>query len=107
MGHTKNVSVSTDFKILQQTKKDKFVDARSDLISTIPRTQEKYDELDNLNENFKERLEELNKEESSTSVIKGKKKVSELSDNDTEEKINSNKKRIVQKQGERDNSDKE
>ncbi|PKK75966.1 hypothetical protein RhiirC2_771700 [Rhizophagus irregularis] len=61
------------FKIPQQTTKDKFVDARTDLISTIPRTQEEHDELDTLNNNFKERLEEMEKE-SSTSSIKGKKK---------------------------------
>ncbi|PKC02625.1 hypothetical protein RhiirA5_424985 [Rhizophagus irregularis] len=64
------------FKLPQQTKKDKFVDAKSDLISTIPRTQEEHEELDNLNKNFKERLEELDKDkESSMSIPKGKRKL--------------------------------
>ncbi|UZO23893.1 uncharacterized protein OCT59_016222 [Rhizophagus irregularis] len=96
------------FKVPQQTKKDKFVDAKSDLISTIPRTQDEHEELDVLNENFKERLEELDKDKKpSMSITKGKKKVVDTLDDDVEEKTNINKKRIVQKQGERDNSDNE
>ncbi|PKY49639.1 hypothetical protein RhiirA4_465708 [Rhizophagus irregularis] len=95
------------FKIPGQTKKDEFVDAPSDHISTIPRTLEEHEELDNLNNNFKGRLEELENTANLPSV-KGKKKAIEISDDDDdEEKNNKNKKRVVRKQGERENSDKE
>ncbi|PKY60342.1 hypothetical protein RhiirA4_483931, partial [Rhizophagus irregularis] len=66
------------FKIPQQTK-----------------TQEEHDELDNLNENFKERLEEVNKEEERKPDYKGKKKALEISDDDKiEEKTNNNKSQL-------------
>ncbi|CAB4409249.1 unnamed protein product [Rhizophagus irregularis] len=67
---------------------DKFVDAKSEILSTIPRTQEEHEEPDNLNNNFSERLEELEKE-SSLPNEKG------------------NKKRVVTTQGRRDDSDSE
>jgi hypothetical protein len=35
--------------LTQTTSKDKFVDAKSEILSTIPRTQEEHEELDNLN----------------------------------------------------------
>ncbi|CAB4432493.1 unnamed protein product [Rhizophagus irregularis] len=39
------------FKVpIPSKSEDKFVDARSDPISTIPRTQEEHEELDKLNE---------------------------------------------------------
>ncbi|GBC11736.2 hypothetical protein GLOIN_2v1791387 [Rhizophagus irregularis DAOM 181602=DAOM 197198] len=85
---------------------DGFVDATTDLISTVPRTSEEHDELDNLNNKFKERLDEL-KMTTDTTQRKGKKKVTELSDDDDEEMKNENKKRVVRKQGERENSDTE
>jgi hypothetical protein len=97
------------FKIPQQNTKDKFVDAPTDLISTIPRTLEEHEELDTLNTNFKGRLEELSKTPSLPS-IKGKKKVVDISDDDDDDKEeteNKNKKRVVRKQGEREDSDKE
>jgi hypothetical protein len=97
------------FKIPQQNKKDEFVDAPTDPISTIPRTLEEHEELDTLNSTFKERLEELSIKPNLPSN-KGKKKVVEISDDDDdkeEKKTNKNKKRVVQKQGERENSDKE
>ncbi|PKB97460.1 hypothetical protein RhiirA5_433118 [Rhizophagus irregularis] len=90
---------------LPQKPKDGFVDAPTDLISTIPRSSEEHEELDNLNNNFKERLEELKMTTTATTQRKGKKKVTELSDNDVEEMKNENKKRVVRKQGERENSD--
>ncbi|PKY59495.1 hypothetical protein RhiirA4_482284 [Rhizophagus irregularis] len=94
------------FKIPEQKSKDEFVDAPSDHISTIPRTLEEHEELDNLNENFKERLTELEKTTSLPSS-KGKKKIVEISDDDNDEEMNNkNKKRVVRKQGERENSDK-
>ncbi|GBC32737.2 hypothetical protein GLOIN_2v1767547 [Rhizophagus irregularis DAOM 181602=DAOM 197198] len=62
---------------------DKFVDAKSDLLSTIPRTKEEHEELDNLNNNFSERLEDLNKK---TSFPEGKGETIE-----DEDKINKNK----------------
>ncbi|PKC05434.1 hypothetical protein RhiirA5_420920 [Rhizophagus irregularis] len=67
----------------QTTSKDKFVDAKSDLLSTIPRTKEEHEELDNLNNNFSERLEDLNKK---TSFPEGKEETIE-----DEDKINKNK----------------
>ncbi|PKC67485.1 hypothetical protein RhiirA1_393676 [Rhizophagus irregularis] len=94
------------FKIPQQKKKDEFVEAPTDHISTIPRTLEEHEELDNLNTTFKGRLEELEKTPTLPSN-KGKKKAVEISDDDNEEKTNKNKKRVVRKQGERENSDKE
>ncbi|CAB4432519.1 unnamed protein product [Rhizophagus irregularis] len=96
------------FKIPQQNTKDEFVDAPTDQISTIPRTLEEHEELDKLNINFKGRLEDLEKTPNLPS-IKGKKKAVEISDDDDdkEEKTNKNKKRVVRKQGERENSDKE
>ncbi|CAB4431328.1 unnamed protein product [Rhizophagus irregularis] len=49
------------FKIPTQTRaKDKFVDARSDVLSTIPRTEEEHQEIDDLNNNFSGRLEQIN-----------------------------------------------
>ncbi|UZO06237.1 uncharacterized protein OCT59_026567 [Rhizophagus irregularis] len=91
---------------IPQKSKDGFVDATTDLISTVPRTTEEHDELDNLNNKFKERLDEL---ETTTATIqrKGKKKATELLDDDVEETKNENKKRVVRKQGERENSDTE
>ncbi|PKK69326.1 hypothetical protein RhiirC2_781160 [Rhizophagus irregularis] len=72
------------FKVpAQTTSKDKFVDAKSDLLSTIPRTKEGHEELDNLNNNFSERLEDLNKK---TSFPEGKGETIE-----DEDKINKNK----------------
>ncbi|PKY28730.1 hypothetical protein RhiirB3_445049 [Rhizophagus irregularis] len=91
---------------IPQKPKDGFVDATTDLISTVPRTSEEHDELDNLNNKFKERLDEL-KTTTTTTQKKGKKKVTELSDDDDEEMKNENKKRVVRKQGERENSDTE
>ncbi|GBC31081.2 uncharacterized protein OCT59_016154 [Rhizophagus irregularis] len=90
---------------IPQKPKDGFVDVPTDLISTIPRSSEEHEELDNLNNNFKERLEELKMTTTATTQRKGKKKVTELSDDDVEEKKNENKKRVVRKQGERENSD--
>ncbi|PKK74691.1 hypothetical protein RhiirC2_708682 [Rhizophagus irregularis] len=92
------------FKIPQQNKKDEFVDAPTDQILTIPRTLEEHEELDNLNNNFRERLEEL-EEKSSLPSKKDKQKAVDTLDN--EDETNKNKKRVVRKQGERDNSDNE
>ncbi|PKC00518.1 hypothetical protein RhiirA5_428063 [Rhizophagus irregularis] len=39
------------------SKGDKFVDALSSLLSTIPRSKEEHEELDDLNNKFSERLE--------------------------------------------------
>ncbi|PKY36425.1 hypothetical protein RhiirB3_458993 [Rhizophagus irregularis] len=91
---------------IPQKPKDGFVDATTDLISTVSRTSEEHDELDNLNNKFKERLDELTMTTDMTQR-KGKKKVTELSDDDDEETKNENKKRVVRKQGERENSDTE
>ncbi|PKY53239.1 hypothetical protein RhiirA4_425879 [Rhizophagus irregularis] len=93
------------FKI-PRISKDVFVDAPTDQISTIPRTAEEHEELDNLNNKFKGRLDEI---ETTTTMRpnKGKKKALENSDNETEEKNSKNKKRVVRKQGERENSDTE
>ncbi|PKC04201.1 hypothetical protein RhiirA5_422579 [Rhizophagus irregularis] len=66
------------------TAKDRFVDAKSDVLSTIPRTKEEHEELNVLNNNFSERLEEVNKI-SSLPEEKGK----TIEDKD---KINKNKK---------------
>ncbi|EXX69090.1 uncharacterized protein OCT59_017856 [Rhizophagus irregularis] len=90
---------------IPQKPKDGFVDAPTDLISTIPRSSEEHEELDNLNNSFKERLEDLTMTTTATTRRKGKKKVTEQSDDDDEEKKNENKKRVVRKQGERKNSD--
>lgn len=50
------------FKVpTQSTSKNKFVDAQSDSLSTIPRSKEEHEELDLLNNNFSERLDEVNK----------------------------------------------
>ncbi|PKY52161.1 hypothetical protein RhiirA4_469626 [Rhizophagus irregularis] len=93
---------------IPQKPKDGFVDAHTDLISTIPRTIEEHKELDNLNNDFKERLEELDTATATPQPQrKGKKKVTDFSDEDDEEKKNENKKRVVRKQGERENSDTE
>ncbi|RGB30569.1 hypothetical protein C1646_765178 [Rhizophagus diaphanus] len=62
------------FKVPMQTKsKDKFVDARSEPLSTILRTAEEHEVLDNLNNNFSNRLDEVNNT-SSLPMNKGKKK---------------------------------
>ncbi|CAB4433174.1 unnamed protein product [Rhizophagus irregularis] len=74
--------------------------------STIPRTLEEHEELDNLNKNFSKNLEEINKEKDSLpSTSKKGKKV--IRDEENEEKINENKKRMGHKQGERKDSDEE
>uniref|UniRef100_U9U912 Uncharacterized protein n=1 Tax=Rhizophagus irregularis (strain DAOM 181602 / DAOM 197198 / MUCL 43194) TaxID=747089 RepID=U9U912_RHIID len=65
-------------------EEDRFVDAKSDVLSTIPRTKEEHEELNVLNNNFSERLEEVNKI-SSLPEEKGK----TIEDKD---KINKNKK---------------
>ncbi|PKY27041.1 hypothetical protein RhiirB3_390005 [Rhizophagus irregularis] len=87
------------FKIPQQNKKDEFVNAPTDQISTIPRTLEEHEELDNLNNNFRERLEELKEKSSSLPSKKDKQKAVDTLDN--EDETNKNKKRVVRKQGER------
>ncbi|CAB4442377.1 unnamed protein product [Rhizophagus irregularis] len=92
------------FKLPQQMAKNKVVDARTDQISTIPRTLEEHEELDALNSSFKGRLEDI-ASGSSLPSAKGKKKVEDIDEN--EERINKNKKRIVSKQGERENSNSE
>ncbi|PKB97720.1 hypothetical protein RhiirA5_384452 [Rhizophagus irregularis] len=77
------------FKVPTQTKrKDEFVGAQSDPISTIPRTEEEHEELDSLNNNFSNRLDEVNKIPSLPNE-KGKKK------EEDKDKINENKKRVV------------
>ncbi|GBC34046.2 uncharacterized protein OCT59_019071 [Rhizophagus irregularis] len=68
-------------------EEDRFVDAKSDVLSTIPRTKEEHEELNVLNNNFSERLEEVNKI-SSLPEEKGK----TIEDKD---KINKNKKCVV------------
>ncbi|PKY51107.1 hypothetical protein RhiirA4_424271 [Rhizophagus irregularis] len=78
---------------------DKFVDAKSDILSTIPRTQEEHKELNNLNNSFSERLEDL---EEGSSLPNEKEKTIEDKD-----RINKNKKCIVMTQGRRDDSDSE
>ncbi|PKY43769.1 hypothetical protein RhiirA4_457852 [Rhizophagus irregularis] len=89
------------FKVPTQTKrKDEFVDAQSDPISTIPRTEEEHEELDSLNNNFSNRLDEVNKIPSLPNE-KGKKK------EEDKDKINENKKRVVTTQGRREDSDSE
>ncbi|CAB4417780.1 unnamed protein product [Rhizophagus irregularis] len=53
------------FKVPAQTnKKDKFVDARSDILSTIPRMKEEHQALNDLNNNFSERLDKIKKKSS-------------------------------------------
>ncbi|PKK59742.1 hypothetical protein RhiirC2_794392 [Rhizophagus irregularis] len=59
------------FKVPTQTKKDKFVDAQSDILSTIPRTEEEHADFDALNNNFSDRL---NKIEKKLDLPKGKDK---------------------------------
>uniref|UniRef100_U9TQF4 Uncharacterized protein n=4 Tax=Rhizophagus irregularis TaxID=588596 RepID=U9TQF4_RHIID len=77
------------FKVPTQTKrKDEFVDAQSDPISTIPRTEEEHEELDSLNNNFSNRLDKVSKIPSLPNE-KGKKK------EEDKDKINENKKRVV------------
>ncbi|CAB4442519.1 unnamed protein product [Rhizophagus irregularis] len=50
------------FKVPMQTKsKDKFVDAQSEPLLTIPKMKEEHEELDNLNETFSKRLDKENK----------------------------------------------
>ncbi|PKC68119.1 hypothetical protein RhiirA1_457619 [Rhizophagus irregularis] len=90
------------FKVPTQTSsKDKFFDAQADPISTIPRTQEEHEELDNLNNSrFSARLETT----SSLSKEKGKAAVITKED---EDKINKNKKRVMATQGQREDSDNE
>ncbi|PKC54764.1 hypothetical protein RhiirA1_446999 [Rhizophagus irregularis] len=83
------------FKLPQQMAKNKFVDARTDQISTIPRTLEEHEELDALNSSFKGRLEDI-ASGSSLPSAKGKKKVEDIDEN--EERINKNKKRILEGQ---------
>ncbi|CAB4427974.1 unnamed protein product [Rhizophagus irregularis] len=86
------------FKVQTQTNsKDKFVDAQSEPLSTIPRTKEEHEELDNLNNDFSKRLEK----EVPKVDTKGKKKAVE-----EEDIINKNKKRVVTTQG-REDSDNE
>ncbi|CAB4436501.1 unnamed protein product [Rhizophagus irregularis] len=106
-GTYKKRSRNNKFKTPQENKEEEFFDAPSDHILTIPRTLEEHEELDNLNNNFKGRLEELEKT-ANLPPVKGKKKEIEISDDDADEEINNkNKKCIVRKQGERENSDKE
>ncbi|PKY56072.1 hypothetical protein RhiirA4_549063 [Rhizophagus irregularis] len=88
------------FKVPTQTiSKDKFVDARTELLSTIPRTEEEHRELDDLNNNFSGRLEDLDKN----------KRLPEEKRTKTEDKeeYNKNKKRVVTTQGHRKESDSE
>ncbi|PKC66854.1 hypothetical protein RhiirA1_441485 [Rhizophagus irregularis] len=88
------------FKVPTQTiSKDKFVDARTELLSTIPRTEEEHRELDDLNNNFSGRLEDLDKN----------KRLPEEKRTKTEDKeeYNKNKKRVVTTQGHREESDSE
>ncbi|EXX68037.1 uncharacterized protein OCT59_000195 [Rhizophagus irregularis] len=87
------------FKVPTQTKKDKFVDAQSDILSTIPRTEEEHADFDALNNNFSDRL---NKIEKKLDLPKGKDKKMEEKDD-----INKNKKRVVTTQGQREDSDSE
>ncbi|EXX63199.1 uncharacterized protein OCT59_025381 [Rhizophagus irregularis] len=77
------------FKVPMQSiyKGDKFVDAKSDLLSTIPRTKEEHEELDNLNNNFSARLDELRKGKD----LPGEKEKT----NEDKDEINKNKKRVV------------
>ncbi|PKB92891.1 hypothetical protein RhiirA5_443039 [Rhizophagus irregularis] len=87
------------FKVPTQTKKDKFVDAQSDILSTILRTEEEHADFDALNNNFSDRL---NKIEKKLDLPKGKDKKMEEKDD-----INKNKKRVVTTQGQREDSDSE
>ncbi|PKY34230.1 hypothetical protein RhiirB3_453751 [Rhizophagus irregularis] len=83
------------------SKCDNFVDAQSSPLSTIPRSKEEHEELDNLNSNFTSRLEEI-------TVNKGKASV-KTTDLETTGKddVNKNKKHVVTTQGRRDDSDSE
>ncbi|PKY37722.1 hypothetical protein RhiirA4_450620 [Rhizophagus irregularis] len=50
------------------SKGDNFVDAQSSPLSTIPRSKEEHEELDNLNSNFTSRLEEITVDKGKASV---------------------------------------
>ncbi|PKY49415.1 hypothetical protein RhiirA4_465395 [Rhizophagus irregularis] len=79
---------------------------QDELIGEEGTTLEEHEELDNLNKNFSKNLEEINKEKDSLpSTSKKGKKV--IRDEENEEKINENKKRMGHKQGERKDSDEE
>ncbi|CAB4441256.1 unnamed protein product [Rhizophagus irregularis] len=83
--------------------------APSDPISTIPRTLEEHEELNNLNNKFSKRLDKINVKSQLPST-KGKQVLRNEEDKEedkNEEEINENKKRAVRKQGEREDSDKE
>ncbi|PKK68281.1 hypothetical protein RhiirC2_782453 [Rhizophagus irregularis] len=80
-------------------QREKFVDTLSSPLSTIPRSKEEYEELDDLNNKFKERLycletkQDISNEEGTSSK--------------ETDKINKNKKRIVTVQGRTEDSDSE
>ncbi|PKC59195.1 hypothetical protein RhiirA1_469804 [Rhizophagus irregularis] len=74
-------------------------DAKSDILSTIPRTEEEHAELDALNNNFSNRLNEITK---ISDLPKKKEKNTEEKDD-----VNKNKKRVVTTQGQREDSDSE
>ncbi|PKB99968.1 hypothetical protein RhiirA5_370106 [Rhizophagus irregularis] len=78
---------------------EKFVDALSSPLSTIPRSKEEHEELDDLNNKFSERLDNLEK----------KKDLSNKEGTTSKEKnnFNKNKKRVVTTQGRREDSDSE
>ncbi|PKK66414.1 hypothetical protein RhiirC2_784821 [Rhizophagus irregularis] len=78
---------------------DEGTDAKSDILSTIPRTEEEHAELDALNNNFSNRLNEITK---ISDLPKKKEKNTEEKDD-----VNKNKKRVVTAQGQREDSDSE
>ncbi|EXX53124.1 hypothetical protein RhiirA1_399694 [Rhizophagus irregularis] len=67
------------------SKGDKFVDALSSLLSTIPRSKEEHEELDDLNNKFSERLEKKKQDDTIQEGTSSKEK----------DKFNKNKKRVV------------
>ncbi|RGB38714.1 hypothetical protein C1646_805766 [Rhizophagus diaphanus] len=78
---------------------EKFVDALSSPLSTIPRSKEEHEELDELNNKFSERLENIENK-----AVDTKDKGTTSTEKD---KFNENKKRVVATQGRREDFDSE
>ncbi|PKY48883.1 hypothetical protein RhiirA4_464608 [Rhizophagus irregularis] len=80
------------FKVPAQTtsKSEKFVNAQTCPLSTIPRSKEEHEELDDLNNKFSERLDKMEKVDLQE----------ERKNKEKEDGVNENKKRIVTTQDE-------
>ncbi|EXX54398.1 uncharacterized protein OCT59_016431 [Rhizophagus irregularis] len=79
----------TKFSVpIHTTSKDKFVNALSGSLSTIPRSKEEHEELDDLNNKFSERLDKIEKKKEEITT-------EEIVTTVEEDKVNENKKRVV------------